>query len=67
MIKIDKYYDVQCDYCAKFMSTDYELGMAPTRKEAIMWAKNLGFRTRNGKNICPECLKDKAHLRLDCK
>ena len=58
MLKTDKYYDVQCDFCGRNMSTDFFTGMAPTSKEAVMWAKDVGFRTRLGKNICPICIEE---------
>ena len=59
MIKVDHYYDVSCEYCGRHMSTDFEqYGMATSSKQANAWAKNIGFRTKKGKNICPQCLEE---------
>lgn len=59
MLKIDRYYDVSCDYCGRNMSTDFEKnGMALSSKQAQAWARRIGFRTKQGKNICPLCLKE---------
>ena len=60
-MKIEAYYDVGCSYCGGHMSTDYFTGMFLTRKQAEFKAKELGFCMRNGKNICPECLRDGKH------
>lgn len=65
MLKTDRYYDVGCDYCGKHMSTDYGLGMAETPNQARSWAKEIGFKTKYNKNICPECLQNKAYLDVD--
>ena len=62
MLKVDRYYDVACDYCGKHLSTDYQCGMGETPNEARLWAKDVGFQTKYGKNICPECLQNKAYL-----
>lgn len=62
MLKVDRYYDIACDYCGKHLSTDYKCGMGETPNEARLWAKEVGFRTKRGKNVCPECLYNKAYL-----
>lgn len=55
-MKTDIYYDIGCDLCSKHMSTDYNMGMAETKKEAVSWAKKSGWKTVDGKNVCPICL-----------
>lgn len=60
-MKIDKYYDVQCYYCARFISSDYFTGMFKSREEAEQIARNSGWKTRLGKNICPQCIKEQAN------
>lgn len=55
MINIDKYYDVGCEFCGKHLSTDYQTGLFDTRKQAETRAKQIGFKTKDKKNICPEC------------
>jgi len=60
-MKIEKYYDVGCYYCGGHMSTDYFTGMLNTRTQAEKKAKEIGFRVRNGQNICPDCLRKNKH------
>ena len=57
-MKVDKYYDVCCETCHKHLSTDFGKGFAYTRQEAIKWAREVGFKTVQGKFICPECIKN---------
>lgn len=54
-IKTEKYYDVGCDICAKHLSTDFTTGMAPSVTEARLWAKEKGFKSVKGYNLCVEC------------
>lgn len=56
-MRIDKYYDVCCESCYKHLSTDFGKGFAYTRQEAIEWAREVGFKTVQGKFICPACCK----------
>ena len=44
-MKVDRYYDVQCDHCGKSLSTDYHLGFFTSRDTAIKVAKRIGFKT----------------------
>lgn len=57
-IKVDRYYDVGCDYCGRHLSTDFCRGMFPTVKEARYFATQEGFRNEYGKTLCPVCLMD---------
>lgn len=54
-IKIERYYDVGCDICAKHLSTDFGTGMYPTADEIRNVAKEIGFKIINNQNMCPEC------------
>lgn len=59
MLKVDKYYDVQCDYCGKNRSSDFEWGLAMSIKELRKLARLEGwtYNKKDEKNICPECIK----------
>ena len=57
-LKVEKYFDIGCDVCAKHLSTDYEMGMYSTANEARMIAKDIGFRFVNSRNLCPQCYRD---------
>lgn len=52
-MKVDKYYDVGCNICGRHLSTDFKCGMAETPAQARVWAKQVGFTS---KNICPICV-----------
>lgn len=65
MVKVDRYYDVGCGFCGRHLSTDFETGLFETRKQAEMRAKQIGFKTKNKKNICPECLKSSNSKNVD--
>ena len=54
-MKIEKWYDVRCEICGRYLSTDYEAGMQRTRETALKEAKEVGFKTKQGKNVCPCC------------
>lgn len=54
-MKIDRYYDVQCDYCGNRLSTDFDWGLCESSRQAESSARFVGFRTKKGKNICPCC------------
>jgi hypothetical protein len=56
-MKVDKLYDVTCFICGHHLSSHFSKGYAETPVQAEIWAKDVGFKTRNGHNICPECLK----------
>lgn len=60
MIKVDKYYDVACDFCGRHLSTDFQTGLLISKKEAELTAKRIGFKTRHKKNICPKCRGEKS-------
>lgn len=52
-MKADKYYDITCIICGRSLSTDFELGMPKTAKQAHRMAKEIGF---NSRGICPICI-----------
>jgi len=55
-MKVDTYYDVCCNRCGRHLSTDYNVGMCITKKSTIAYAKDIGWKTIDGKNVCPICL-----------
>lgn len=58
-MKVEKYYDVGCDFCGRHLSTDFYAGFFTKREWALREAKRIGFRTRQGQNICPDCLEER--------
>ncbi len=58
-MKIERWHDVKCNFCGRYLSTDFMCGMQPKREWAEQLAKKKGFKTRNGQNICPVCLEEK--------
>lgn len=56
---VDRYYDVTCSVCSRCLSTDFGTGLAKTEAQAETMAKGNGFKTRNGKNLCPFCAAEK--------
>jgi len=57
-MKIDRYYDVQCEYCGKHLSTDFDRGLCKSSHAAKLLAHSVGFHTKKGKNICPCCISE---------
>lgn len=56
-MKVDRLYDVTCSVCGRHLSSDFVKGYGKTAVQSESWAKEAGFRTRNGNNVCPICLK----------
>lgn len=54
-MKTEKWYDVKCEICGCYLSSDFERGMQPSRELAIKEAKEEGFKVKDGKNVCPCC------------
>lgn len=54
-MKTEKWYDVKCEICRRYLSTDFGYGMQPTRELALKYAKEVGYKTKNNKNVCPHC------------
>jgi len=54
-LKIDTYYDVQCDKCAFNRSSDYKHGMEISLSLIRALSKTEGWTIKEGKNICPSC------------
>lgn len=54
-MKTEKWYDVSCEICGRYISTDFGCGMQRTREKAVVVAKSVGYKTINGKTICPYC------------
>jgi len=70
-IRIDTYYDLTCDNCARSWSTDFDyvskkmnqlnvggMGMAMDRNSLYHMAYKAGWKCRKGKTLCPECLQN---------
>lgn len=61
-MKTEKWYDVRCLFCGRYLSTDFGKGMQRSAATANYFAKEVGFKTMSGENICPLCSdKKKAH------
>ena len=56
-MKTTAYYDVHCERCGFSLSTDFEMGMAPTKREALQWAREKGFHDVGGETLCPNCIE----------
>lgn len=68
-IRIDTYYDITCDCCAKSWSTDFDcanksmgkygsggMGMAMSKSELKRFAYMSGWKYHDGKTLCPDCV-----------
>lgn len=66
-IKVQKWYDVACEGCAKHLSTDYGRGSFDTPNEARAAAKAEGFRVVQGQTLCEYCQNHlmRGFLRID--
>ena len=57
-MKVETYYDIGCDICARHRSTDFELGMATSKKGLSAIARSEGWIFKDGENVCPICAKE---------
>lgn len=67
-IRIDTYFDITCDGCAKSWSTDFNanerqmsdggMGMATNKQWLSKAAYRSGWKCKKGKTLCPECAKN---------
>lgn len=58
-MKPERYYDLPCNICGRYLSTDFNTGMFSSREECIRIAKIIGFKDTNFGTICSICRKDK--------
>lgn len=69
-IRIDTYYDITCDECCRSWSTDFNaneqkmnrndeggMGMETDKQRLSRIAYASGWKCKNGKTLCPECVK----------
>lgn len=58
-LKADRFYDLRCDHCYMWWSTDFDggRGMYYSRESLLGDAKLAGWRRRGYKNLCPECFR----------
>lgn len=69
-IRIDTYYDITCDYCSRSWSTDFNandrkmnrndeggMGMKTNKQRLSRLAYASGWKCKNGKTLCPECVE----------
>ena len=54
-IKATPWYDVECSRCSRWASSDFNMGMMPSRKAAVDAARKIGFRCVAGEQLCPRC------------
>lgn len=57
-MKIETWYDIGCDICGRHRSTDFCYGWEEKRKGFSVKARKEGWKFKNGKNICPICVKE---------
>ena len=57
-MKIETWYDLGCDICGRHRSTDFEKGLRLYRKGFSSLVKEEGWKFKDGKNICPICVKE---------
>lgn len=57
--RVDRYYDVTCDGCARSRSTDFEKGMERDRDVIRKLAVSEGWRKIGKKTLCPDCARKK--------
>ena len=62
-MNIETWYDIGCDICGRHRSTDFERGLATTKKGLSEKAKIEGWRFIDNKNICPVCAKERERVR----
>lgn len=57
-MKFDTWYDIQCDNCHSYISTDFKVGMMQSKKELNRIIKEIGrkYIKNENKNLCPNCL-----------
>lgn len=56
-MRVERWYDISCESCGRYLSTDFDAGMFRSRQRAILAARENGFKTEAGKNICPICIR----------
>lgn len=69
-VRIDTYYDLTCDSCARSWSTDFRvddrrmdvngdggMGMARSKSHLSKAAYRAGWKCFRGRILCPECLE----------
>ncbi len=55
-MKVLRYYDIQCDDCGRFRSTDYCAGMETNLDRIKVLAEKEGWTFIKGNgNMCPVC------------
>ena len=62
-MKVERWYDVGCMICGKYLSTDFNYGMQPTREAALKCAKECGFEDIDSITMCPECISKNEKLK----
>lgn len=70
-LRIDTYFDITCDNCARSWSTDFNcdarqmarscigggMGMAQNKATLTKLARSSGWRCFGGRTLCPECFE----------
>lgn len=60
-IKVERWYDIKCDFCGRHLSSDFGVGMLRDREETIRIAKAEGFKKDKFRKmvLCPICVNEK--------
>ena len=57
-MNIETWFDIGCDVCGRHWSTDFHHGFEERRKGLSAKARQEGWKFKNGKNICPLCVRE---------
>lgn len=65
-MKPERYYDLKCDICGRYLSTDFNTGMFSSREECLKNAKAIKFKDTILGTTCPICRKNTFKEDIDC-
>ena len=57
-IQILNYYDIQCDKCSRFRSSDFGAGLEDNKGRLQRTAYREGWGRRANMTLCPDCLRE---------
>lgn len=65
-MKPERFYDLKCDTCGRWLSSDFGTGMLYSREECLKIAKAIGFKDTILGTACPTCRRDTFKENVDC-
>ncbi len=55
---IEAWYDMKCNICGRWLSSDFATGLDRNKNIIIKWAKEQGWTVRDSKHTyCPHCIE----------